>query len=178
MHRTSLSQFQLPAPSNFFPPEAKQALLSAIFSRPLGENADLTTEDTESAEDCLSEPCRAGVPPAVEWVMPQAGRLRYIPEAQKTIAIWRYDSSFSLVQSRSILCNPLHLCALCVLCLARSRSLALRANLRFLFLGPAPVLDCGQFKNLPQQKTTWHGACFVGIAVKPTQDRVTTHKSL
>jgi hypothetical protein len=43
LHRTSLSQFQLPAPSNFFPPEAKQALISAIFSRPLGENADLTT---------------------------------------------------------------------------------------------------------------------------------------
>jgi hypothetical protein len=54
LHRTSLSRFQLPPSSNFFPPKANQSLLSAIFSRPLGENADLTTEDTESTEDCLS----------------------------------------------------------------------------------------------------------------------------
>jgi hypothetical protein len=51
LHRTSLSRFKLPAHSIFFPPEANQSLHSAKFTRPLGEIADLTTENTECTEN-------------------------------------------------------------------------------------------------------------------------------
>ena len=43
-----------------------------------------------------------------------------------------------------------------VLCFSRSSSFYLRANLRLLFLAPAPMLDCGQI-NLADPETPLRG---------------------